>query len=376
VNARGLHFDAVVVDCHADTIQRALDDGADLTVRSDEGHVDLPRLREGGVDAQFFACFAAPEYVERNGCVKRILQMIDAVKDLERRAPDRVAIARTAADVRRLAAEKRTAAVLCVEGGHAIEDDLGVLRQFHELGVRYMTLTWNNTNGWADGCGGPERHGGLTGFGRDVVREMNRIGMMVDLSHAAEETFRDAVKTSTKPVLLSHANARALCDHRRNLTDDQLRAVAESGGVVAVVFYSGFVSGEFRKAVAGIVDEWDRKADEVRKKHGGDTEAMDRELDAIRAEYRKRIVGLPRPAMEDLLKQVDHIVKIAGIDHVGVGSDYDGCSNVPRGLGDCSKMPALTEALIARGYPEDDVRKILGGNVLRVMKEAVDDVTG
>lgn len=362
--ARRIHFEAIVVDGHADTIDRVVDRGEDLTVRTDRGHVDVPRMAEAGLDVQFFSCFVHPRYIERKECILRALRMIDAVKQTAAKSQGRLEVARSAADIRRIVGAGKIAGVLCIEGGHAIEDDLGVLRLYYELGVRYMTLTWNNTNNWADGCGGPMRHNGLADLGREVVREMNRIGMIVDISHVAEKTFYDALETTKVPVMCSHSCARALCDHRRNLTDDQLRALARNGGVVGVNFYSGFLSEEFRKADLAQEEEREKEVAEARRRN-----ADDRDIGEI---YDRYIARLPRPDFEILLRHIDHIAETAGIDHVGLGSDFDGVTNVPLEMDDCTKLPLLTERLLARGYDETDVRKILGGNMLRVIESAVD----
>ncbi len=368
-DARRIHFDAIVIDGHADTIDRVVDRGEDLTVRTDRGHIDLPRMTEGGLDVQFFSCFVHPRYIERKECILRALRMIDAVKRTAAMSQGRLEVARSAAEIRRVVGAGNVAGVLCIEGGHAIEDDLGVLRLYHELGVRYMTLTWNNTHNWADGCGGPMRHNGLTEFGREVVREMNRIGMIVDISHVAEKTFYDALGVTQVPVMCSHSCARSLCDHRRNLRDDQLRAVAKNGGVVCVNFYSGFLSEEFRKADLAQDEEREREIADARRRFADDTAALDRTMGEI---YDRYIARLPRPELEILLRHIDHIAERAGIDHVGLGSDFDGVTNLPKGMDDCTKLPLVTEALLHRGYGESDVKKILGENVLRVIEAAVD----
>ncbi|MBI3854132.1 MAG: membrane dipeptidase, partial [Planctomycetes bacterium] len=257
-DALRLHMDAIVVDGHADTIGRALDDGEDLGTETGKGHLDLPRMFRGGLDAQFMSCFVEPKYLQRKEAAKRAFRMIDAVKQWAAKYPDRLVIARRAAEVRRAAAAGKVCGILCIEGGHAIEEDLGLLRTFHELGVRYMTLTWNNSLSWAEAARDPGKVKGLTDFGRDVVREMNRLGMLVDLSHVHENTFTDAIAVSDTPVIASHSCARALCDHVRNLKDDQLKALAKNGGVVGVNFYSAFLDENYRQAAEARQPE-DRK---------------------------------------------------------------------------------------------------------------------
>jgi membrane dipeptidase len=365
MDARALHFDALVVDGHADTVSRALDDGQNLTERVPAAHIDVPSMFEGGLDAQFFAAFVHPKFLEGNRAVQRALDMIDALKRLCDASGGRLQVARTASDVERLNAAGRKSCILCIEGGHAIADDLGVLRAFHELGVRYLTLTWNNSNSWADGCGEEPRHGGLTPFGREVVKEMNRIGMIVDVSHVHEKTFWAALETTSRPVMASHSCARALCDHRRNLRDEQLRAVAGNGGVVGVNFYPAFVSEAYRRAVAPIHA---REAEALKNARG------DAEIDAIRRRADEEERTLPRPSIDDVVAHVERIVEVAGIDHVGLGADFDGVPTLPAGLEGCARLPALTARLAERGFDEEGIRKFLGGNMLRVMRAAIDDV--
>lgn len=370
-----LHMDAIVVDGHADTISRALDDGEDLGIETGKGHLDLPRMFRGGLDAQFMSCFVEPKYLHRKEAAKRAFRMIDAVKQWAAKYPERLVIARTAADIRRAAAAKKVCGILCIEGGHAIEEDLGLLRTFFELGVRYMTLTWNNSLSWAEAARDAGKVKGLTDFGREVVREMNRLGMLVDLSHVHENTFYDAIATTNTPVIASHSCARALCDHVRNLKDDQLRALAKNGGVVGVNFYSGFLSQEFfdRKKKADLADDDDRRR--VREKHKDDPAAMDRELKEISRRYDRSEFEMARPPLDLLIDHIEHIAKVAGIDHVGLGSDFDGVTALPEGVQDCSDLPNLTRRLLERGFSETDVRKILGENFLRVMEQSIDRVT-
>jgi membrane dipeptidase len=369
-----LHLDAIVVDGHADTISRALDDGEDLGSETGRGHLDLPRMFRGGLDAQFLSCWVEPKYVQRKESAKRALRMIDAVKQWAAKYPDRLAIARSAAEVRRAAAEKKVCGILCIEGGHAIEEDLGLLRTFFELGVRYMTLTWNNSLSWAEAARDPGKVKGLTDFGRSVVREMNRLGMLVDLSHVSENTFYDAIAVADTPVIASHSCARALCDHVRNLRDDQLRALAKNGGVVGVNFYSGFLSQTFydRKKSADLADDEERAR--VRERHKDDPAAMDRALKEISRRYDASEAEMQRPPLDLLIDHIEHIARVAGIDHVGLGSDFDGVTALPQGVDDCSELPNLTRRLLERGFSAIDVRKVLGENFLRVMEASVDRV--
>lgn len=370
--ARRLHADAIVVDGHADTISRFLDEGEDLGVETKKGHLDLPRMARGGLDCQFMSCWVEPKYADRGQSATRALRMIDAVKRWIAAYPDRIVLARRAADVRRAAAAGKVCGVLCIEGGHAIEDDLALLRAFHELGVRYMTLTWNNSTSWAHAARAPGPDTGLSAFGRDVVREMNRLGMLVDLSHVSEKTFYDAIETSTVPVIASHSCARALCDHPRNLRDDQLRALARNGGVVGVNFYSGFLSQPFYDAKKTLDREDDELRASVRAKLKDDPAAMDAELKKVSRAYDAGEAAMARPALDVLIAHIEHMVKVAGVDHVGLGSDFDGVTALPAGIDDCGDLPRLTERLLERGFSESDVRKILGENFLRVMEASID----
>ena len=355
-----------MVDGHADSIGRALDGGEDLGTETGRGQLDLPRMIRGGLDAQFLSCWVEPKYVDRGQAATRAFRMIDAVKRWIAANPDRMALARCAADIRRAVASGKVCGILCIEGGHAIEDDLALLRTFHELGVRYMTLTWNNANHWADSCR-ERRHGGLTDFGRDVVREMNRLGMLVDLSHVSEETFHAALAVADRPAICSHSCARALCDHVRNLTDDQLRELARNGGVVGVNFYSGFLSGPFNDAKRDRdrADNEERAA--ARERFRDDPDRMDEVLAEIRARYEAGEAAMDPPGLDVLVDHIEHIARVAGIDHVGLGSDFDGISAVPRGVETCERLPNLTARLLERGFGESDVRKILGENFLRVL---------
>jgi membrane dipeptidase len=364
--AAALHREAIVVDTHVDSLQCTLFDGADLSERLSEGHGDVPRFLEGGLDAPFLALWVDPIF-EGSAAVKRTLRLADAFHTVLERNSDRVAQARTARDVREIARAGKVAAVMTIEGGHAIDDDLAVLREFHRMGVRAMTLAHTNTNHWCDSSGDEARHGGLSPFGREVVAEMNRIGMLVDVSHVSEEAFFDAVEASTKPVIATHSCCRALCDHPRNLSDAQLRALGKDGGVVGITFVASFVDEGYRRATEASYRP-NEEEDELRAKFGADLEALARaSYDRFRAER----PGAPRPPLERLLDQIDHAVRVAGVDHVGIGSDFDGCTATPVGLDDARGLPLITEGLLRRGYSEADVKKLLGENVLRVMAEAI-----
>ncbi len=366
--ARDLHFDSILVDGHCDTIGRVVDKGEDLTKRT-RGHIDLPKMREGGLDAQFFAFWIEPKHVEMKMATRRTLDMMDALRRVEATAKGRFVIATTSDAIRRAAAKKILAGVPCIEGGHAIENDLAVVREFGRLGIRYMTLTWNNSTDWADAAAEAPRHSGLTKLGREIVREMNRVGILVDLSHVHELTFWAAIETTTKPVIVSHSCARALCDHRRNLWDPQLRAVAKNNGVVCINYYSCFISQSFKDVSD---DAWSGSGAEERaaRRRFRDPAKRAAALDRVHHRYGNAEHRLPRPAFSALLDHVEHVAKIAGADHVGLGSDFDGVSSLPREIDDCSMLPKITTGLLARGFSSKDVKKVLGENVLRVMKES------
>lgn len=364
--AARLHREAIVVDTHVDSLQCTVFDGVDLATRLPDGHGDVPRFFEGGLDAPFLALWVDPIF-EGRAAVKRTLQLADAFHTVLERNPERVAQARTAQEVREIVREGMIAAVMTIEGGHAIDDDLAVLREYHRAGVRAMTLAHTNTNNWCDSSGDEPRHGGLSEFGRSVVAEMNRIGMLVDVSHVSEKAFFDAIDASRKPVIATHSCCRALSDHPRNLTDDQLRALGKNGGVVGITFVASFVDENYRKATEASYRP-NEEEDELRAKFGAD---LDRLARASYDRFRAEKPGAPRPPLERLLDQIDHAVRVAGVDHVGIGSDFDGCTATPVGLDDARGLPRITEGLLRRGYSETDVKKILGENVLRVMREAI-----
>jgi len=363
--ARQLHARAIVVDTHDDTTQRLLEKDFDIGQRHENGQIDVPRMREGGLDALFFSIWI-PGNVTGATAVARAMRQIEAVRDAVKRHPADLVLATTAADVRRAAASGRIAALMGMEGGHMIDDDLGLLRRYAALGVRYLTLTHSQNTKWADSSGDTPSHNGLTPFGKDVVRELNRLGVMVDVSHVSDRTFSDALEVSRAPVIASHSSCRAIANSPRNLTDDMLRALARNGGVAMINFEISFLSEEHRVAVdkAGGLGSILEEA----SKTCGDSEACAM-LEVQRATAAAIASGrLPSVTWETIVDHIDHAVRVAGVDHVGLGSDFDG-SNPPRGMEDASKLPKLTQALLARGYSDRDVEKILGGNILRVMEQ-------
>jgi len=365
--ARQLHDRAIVVDTHDDTTQRLVfDKGFDLAARNKNGNIDIPRMKDGGLDALFFSIWV-PSDITGPPAVKRALDQIDAVREAARLHPGDLVLATTAADVRRAAAGHKIAALMGMEGGHMIDDDLRLLRDYAALGVRYMTLTHFKNNNWADSSTDQPAHNGLTDFGKDVVREMNRLGMMVDISHVADKTFSDALAVTTAPVIASHSSCRAIANHPRNMTDDMLRALAKNGGVVMINYHAGFLSEEFRVASEKRSGSIVASMDAMSKKCGGNEACTTLESDRI--DHEAMLKGeLPRVTWDKIVEHIDHAVKIAGADHVGLGSDFDGAT-MPLGMEDATKLPKITEALLRKGYSEQDVEKILGGNILRVMDQ-------
>src|SRR5258707_514993 len=363
--ARKLHFSSIVVDTHDDTTQRFLDGKFDLGHRSAAGSIDIPRMREGNLGAIFFSIWM-PSKITGPEAVDRALIQIDAVREQVRKHSKDLVLATTAAEIRDAHEQGKIAALLGVEGGHMINSDLGVLRSFAALGVRYMTLTHSGNDEWADSSTDKAVHNGLTDFGKDVVREMNRLGMIVDISHVSDKTFYDVLETSKAPPFASHSSCRAICDAPRNMTDQMMKDLAAKGGVVQINYHVGFLNQEYRgKATPEIAKEL---GEEVRKHCAGDDEGCQLiEGERITREFVAQ-GKLPKVEYMAIIEHIEHAVKVAGIDHVGLGSDFDG-ANMPFGMVDATKLPKITEALLQKGYSEGDVRKILGENTLRVMAE-------
>jgi membrane dipeptidase len=360
-----VHARAIVVDAHDDTTQRMVFDKTfDLGARHSDGNIDIPRMREGGLDALFFSIWM-PSDVTGPLAVKRALRQIDSVHEAVRRYPNDLVLATTAAGVRRAASEKRIAALIGMEGGHMIDDDLATLRGYARLGVRYLTLTHFKNNNWADSSTDEPKHDGLTAFGKEVVRELNRLGVMVDISHVADKTFADVLALTTVPVIASHSSCRAIANHPRNMSDDMMRALARNGGVIMINFEVSFLSEENRLArerSGGVVTILDRAS-----KACGGNEACSM-LQIARVTRQAMDTGaLPAVSWAKIVEHIDHAVEVAGVDHVGLGSDFDGAT-MPIGMEDASQLPKLTGALLAKGYSAADVEKILGGNILRVME--------
>jgi len=372
--ARAIHASAIIVDTHADTPQRFLYENYDIgtTDPKDIGHISLDKARAGNLGAEFFSIWADPETTSGH-FAKSTCDMIDAVYEQASRHPKRMMMAFSVDDIERAHQQKKLAALMGIEGGHSIENDIRLLRDYYRLGVRYMTLSWSNTNEWADSSGDIddpkiEHHNGLTDFGKQVVLEMNRLGMMVDISHVADKTFFDAIATTKAPVIASHSSARALTNHPRNMTDDMLRAVAKNGGVVQANFYDAFIDEDYRKA-ADAQKKDAEAAVEARiaelKTAGKPVTYLDK--DKIEREWAAKI---PRPPLKSLIDHIDHIAKVAGVDHIGLGSDFDGVSGAtPEGIDSAADLPRITQALLDRGYSAEDIHKIFGGNLLRVFRQ-------
>ena len=372
--ARSIHDSALVIDTHADTPQRFLDEGFDIgsTDPSDIGHISLDKARRGNLGAEFFSIWVDPE-TNQGHFARHTFDLIDSVYEQAARHPESMMMAFSTADIERAHREHKLAALMGIEGGHSIEADMHLLRDYYRLGVRYMTLSWSNTNEWADSSGDiddpkVQHHNGLTDFGKQVVLEMNRLGMMVDISHVADKTFWDAVAITKAPVIASHSSARALVAAPRNMTDDMLKAVARNGGVVQVNFFNGFIDENFRKAEEAQKHDMEaakQKYIAQRKGEGKDVSYI--ELDRIEREL---IAKIPRPPLQSLIDHIDHIAKVAGVDHVGLGSDFDGVSGAtPQGISSAADLPKITQALLDRGYSAEDIKKILGGNLMRVFRE-------
>jgi membrane dipeptidase len=362
-----IHHRAIVIDTHNDVTTPMTNDDYDLS-GSPPGpyRTSLERMKRGGLNAEFFSLYIKPTYVKNGGAARRTLDMIDAVYRASERHPNDLMMAYSASDIREAKRRGKIAALMGIEGGHAIENSLATLREFYRLGVRYMTLTWNNTNDWADAGRGEKTHNGLTDFGKEVVREMNRLGMLVDVSHVSDKTMSDALDISKAPIIASHSSARALAEHPRNIPDDLLRRIAKNGGVVQVNFYDLFVDAKAGAANDERSKRLKPQYDAIDERFKDDPERRAEEEDKLDAANPLQ----PPVTLSKLVDHIDYIVKIAGIDHVGLGADFDGAMDMPEGASDVSELPNITYELLRRGYSEKDIRKILGENFLRVFAEA------
>jgi membrane dipeptidase len=367
---------AIVVDGHNDIPTIMADEDYDIGVSSvGKYHTDIARLKQSGMTGEFFSIYvdrqyAAPDWVSKNyatqgGSARRALDLIDVSYRMIEKYPRDLMLATSTADIRRAKKEGKIGVLFGIEGGHAIENSLPALREFYRLGVRYMTLTHNNTNEWADACCDTARHGGLSDFGKEVVAEMNRLGMLVDVSHVSDETMSDVLEVSKAPVIASHSSARVFSNHKRNVPDELLKRIAQNGGVVMVNFYPAFLDEKVR--VAGLERDQRLKAqrDALREQFKDDQKRLDEELQKLNDAN-----PIPNTTLSMLVDHIEHIAKVAGVDHVGLGSDFDGVPNLPEGLRDVAGLPVITYELLRRGHTDADVLKILGGNLMRVFAEA------
>jgi len=364
--AKKLHFSSIVIDTHDDTTQRLLDPHFDISVPHTDGNIDIPRMRDGGLTAIFFSIWIDGKILGPDA-VKLALDQIDAVREAVRTHPDSLLLATSADDIREAKKQHKIAALMGVEGGHMMGNDLSVLRTFAALGVRYMTLTHMVNNEWADSSTAQPEHNGLTDFGKDVVREMNRLGMIVDISHVSDKTFYDALAVSKAPMIASHSSCRALCNTPRNMTDNMIRDLAKHGGVIQINYHVGFLSQQFRDFEAAHPEAEKEINDEVKKRCGNNEGCTDVAAQQVVRELMEA-GKLPKVDWSFIIDHIDHAVKIAGVDHVGLGSDFDGAV-MPIGMQDVTHIPQITDALLKKGYSESDIRKILGENTLRVLSE-------
>jgi membrane dipeptidase len=367
-HARKLHFSSIVLDTHADTTQLFFTKDYDFAARHTDGsHVDIPRMKEGGLNALFLSIFIDAN-IMGPPAVQKALDQIDAIRNVIRDHPADLMLATSAEDIRHAHSQHKIAILMGIEGGHMIGNDLRLINIYSLLGVRYMTLAHFKNDEWADSSADTPAHNGLTAFGKDVVREMNRRGILVDISHVSDKTFYDALEVSKAPLIASHSSVRAISNHPRNMTDEMIKALAAKGGVIQINYEQNYLSEEYRRAFEATAGDV-TKADEAFKKECGDDficigKAQLRQLHQLQAEGK-----LPHVSWEKIIEHIDHVVKLVGPDHVGLGSDFDG-ADMPDGLEDSSKLPKITEALVRKGYSDADIQKILGGNMLRVLEES------
>ena len=367
---RAIHESAIIIDGHADTPQRFVNEGFDMASDAGAGHMDFAKVRAGNLGAQFFSIWPDLERY-RGHYPQRTLELIDSVYQQAARHPDRMMMAFTADDILRAHREHKLAALMGIEGGHAIDNSLGLLRDYYRLGVRYMTLTHYESTDWADSSGDIDNpkvkhHDGLTEFGVEVVREMNRLGMLVDISHVSDRTFYRTLVVARAPVIASHSSSRALTNHPRNMTDDMLRALARNGGVAMVNYNAPFLGEDYRLAWNQQKAEREQAIESAREKAKAAGKPFTFEEETkLEKEWAAKI---PRPPFQSLIDHIDHMAKVAGVDHVGLGSDFDGVAALPEGMDSVADLPKITQALVERGYTAEQVHKILGGNLLRVLR--------
>ncbi|CUS78855.1 membrane dipeptidase [Candidatus Kryptonium thompsonii] len=364
-----LHYDAIVADTHNDVLLRAMD-GEDISLETKRGHSDLVRLKKGGVDIQVFAVWVDPVAFEKNP-FKRANQMIDTLYSIASRNPDKIAVVRNSSELEKALSEGKICAVIGVEGGHAIENSIENLERLYKRGVRYLGLTWNNSVDWAssafDETTNPEKLKvkGLSEFGKKVVEKMNEVGMLVDVSHLGEQAFWDVIKVTKKPVIASHSSVYNLCPHYRNLKDEQIKAIAQTGGVIFVNFYAEYIDSAFNTKRKQLEEKYKTQFDSIRILY----EHNPQEYRRARRQLMMRIADELRPPLDVLIDHIDYIAKLVGVEHVGLGSDFDGISVTPLEMDDVRFLPNITKKLLERGYSIEDVKKILGGNFVRVFKQ-------
>ncbi|HZS10191.1 MAG TPA: dipeptidase [Blastocatellia bacterium] len=353
--AKRIHFSSLVLDTHIDVTPKLQTDWK-FTERHTTGHIDLPRMKEGGLNGLFFSIFM-PGTVTGPTAVNNALQRIAAVHKLAEDMPDKVMLCTTADDVRQAHKQGKIAALMGMEGGHMINNSLPVLRMYAALGIRYLTLTHSVNTDWADSSGDQPKHNGLTDFGKDVVRELNRLGVMVDISHVSDKTFQDALEVSRAPMIASHSSCRAISGHPRNMTDEMIKSLAAKGGVIQINYLDSFIDNDLY--------QWGQKTQAARRELAQKYPGREN-FDKIREELEKQFGPAPKASWERIIDHIDHAVKLVGADHVGLGSDFDGGS-MPAGMDDCTQLPKITEALLRKGYSESDIRKILGENTVRLL---------
>ena len=364
-----------MIDAHEDTPQRFLDDDYDIGSidPTDLDFISLDKAGAGNLGALFFSIFVSAK-TNQGQFARRAFDLIDSVYLQAANHPDRMVMAFSAADIERAHRQHKLAVLMGIEGGHSIENDLGLLRDYYRVGARYMTLTHTNTNEWADSSGDIDdrdvsHHNGLTDFGKQVVREMNRLGMMVDVSHVSDKTFWDVIAVTKAPIIASHSSSRALLDSPRNLSDEMLRAIAKNGGVANVAFVGPFLDQGFNQAAYSQHEQMLIAArDHNTKQQAAGQPVVPDDTNRFSLDWLQKN-KIPRAPLKSLIDHIDHMVKIAGIDHVGLGSDFDGPNFLPQGMDSAADLPKITQALLDRGYTADDIKKVLGGNMLRVFRE-------
>jgi membrane dipeptidase len=364
-----LHQQSVVVDTHADVLLQVLR-GADISKRLESGHIDLIRLKEGGVDVQFFAIWPNPSVYGKGGMFNQSIRVIDILNTIIKNNHDKIALTRTPDEIEKTIRNGKIAACIGVEGGTAIENDLGKLQTFYDLGARYLGLTWNDSPDWASSAEdetSPDYDGqrGLSNFGREVIQWMNNKGMIVDISHSGQQTFWDVIEESTKPIIASHSCVYNICAHYRNLNDEQIRAIGKNKGVIFINFYPGYLASGFNQKYSALIKSSQALMDSMKQVYGDDNLGYRHYHNAYLAKNAEKFC----PDVGKIVDHMDYIISLIGDDHVGLGSDYDGISIVPRGIEDVSKMPEITRIMLERGYSEERIKKILGGNFMRVFRE-------